>query len=547
MTLLLKETLEQRILRIADGLQPGLQAAFLNAVAAAKSSIQIGQLADLFEEGDITGALVATSNPDDESLADNLQQKIIDEVKDALLEAVTESSQLAAIDLNLDFALVNESAVRFAQAQASSLVTNISIETEQAIRHIVVRGQREGLNARAQAQAIQRIVGLTDRDARAVDRFYMGLLDSGTNQARARELADRMAARLLKRRAENIARTETIRAANMGTQLSWQAAMDNGLLPRTTQKVWIAAQDSRTCAICAVLDGQVISVSTSFDVQERAASFTQEGGDFQVASKVPLKNPSMERTPPAHPSCRCTIGLVFAEGAAEPSAWDADEMKALSAESPLDWDERTIMDLGTGVDVDDLKTLRSRQEATQNALIEGGHEDFTDWTNRWLGGSTDELNSDISDVLTGNTQHLTESELDRAKAALAAMDNPPSPKPNTLYRGIAVAENDIAFFDIWDEWSIGSTPDWDFDSFAAEPMVADVFANASRVGRSTPVVFEWVGAGKALQLENLSTFAEAEWLGAGTFRVKDIREDTISGNFGFVVTIEQIATLGLGG
>ena len=227
-----------------------------------------------------------------------------------VLDTVLNTAELAAVDLNLEFALVNERAVRFATEEAAQLVTSVTSETEKAIRDIVVRGQREGLNVRLQAQEIRRIVGLTDRDARAVDRFYSGLLESGTNQSRAGELADRMSARLLRRRAENIARTETIRAANMGNQLSWQAAMDNGLLPRSTQKAWIATGDSRTCAICAVLDGQVISVSTSFDVQERAASFTQEGGSFRVASKVPLKNPTITQTPPSHPSCRCTTGLV---------------------------------------------------------------------------------------------------------------------------------------------------------------------------------------------------------------------------------------------
>ncbi len=303
MTLLLKETLEQRILRIADQLQPEIQRTFLDAVAAAKRSIPIGELADLFEAGNIQGAL--------EAAGVTLTPAELQPITDAILQTTLNTAELAAIDLNLDFALVNERAVRFATEEAARLVTSVSSETEKAIRDIVIRGQREGLNVRLQSQEIRRVVGLTDRDARAVDRFYTGLLGDGTRQARAGELADRMSARLLRRRAENIARTETIRAANMGTQLSWQTAMDSGLLPQSTQKVWIATQDSRTCPICAVLDGQVIAVAETFDVQERATSFTRDGGNFRVAEKVPLTNPSAELTPPAHPSCRCTTGLVF--------------------------------------------------------------------------------------------------------------------------------------------------------------------------------------------------------------------------------------------
>ncbi len=309
MTLLLKETLEQRILRIADQFQPGIRQAFLAAVAASKDSIPIGELADLFEAGDIQGALEAVEDP---TLQGRLEQKLFDDIKDAILETVFDSAELAAIDLNLDFSLVNERAVRWATEEAKLLQDVVDAETNKAIRDIVVRGQREGLNVRLQAQQIRRVVGLTDKDARAVDRFYEGIRQSGTNEARAKELADRMSARLLKRRAENIARTETIRAANMGTQLSWQTAMDEGLLPQSSQKVWIATQDSRTCPICAVLDGQVIAVAEPFDVQERATSFTRDGGNFRVAEKVPLTKPTTVQTPPAHPSCRCTDGLVFA-------------------------------------------------------------------------------------------------------------------------------------------------------------------------------------------------------------------------------------------
>ncbi len=310
MTLLLKETLEQRTLRIADQLQPEIRRTFIAAVEAARRSIPITVLSDFFDEGNIQGAL--------EAAGVTLTPAELEPITDAILTTTLKTAELAAIDLNLEFASVNERAVRFATEEAARLVTNISSETERAIRDIVVRGQREGLNARSQAQHIRRVVGLTDQHARAVDRFYVGLLDRETSTvglARAGELADRMAARLLKRRAENIARTETIRAANMGNQLAWQTAMDGGLLPRTTEKIWIATADSRTCPICAVLHDQVVSVSETFDISERATTFTRTGGGenlrFRPAKKVPLTNPSAELSPPAHPSCRCTMGTVF--------------------------------------------------------------------------------------------------------------------------------------------------------------------------------------------------------------------------------------------
>ena len=45
---------------------------------------------------------------------------------------------------------------------------------------------------------------------------------------------------------------------------------------------------------------------------------------------MPLKNPTAERQPPAHPSCRCTTGLVFDEGAAQADL-DATNKERLAA------------------------------------------------------------------------------------------------------------------------------------------------------------------------------------------------------------------------
>ncbi len=289
------------ILEIADRLEPEVRRAFLRAVEALKKAIPVNQIADLLDDGRLTDALASLS---DVPLPD------LTEIRDAIANAAIRTSESVAVEFGMSFELVNERAVRWAQQHAGNMITNVNRETVKAVRDIIVRGQREGLNVRNQAQLIRSVVGLTDRDARAVDRFYIGLLED-VSERQARRQRDIMANRLLRRRAENIARTETIRASNMGTQLGWEAAQDQGFLPQSAQKVWIATEDSRTCPICAVLDGEVIGMRDGFNVDRQAVSFTQDGDDFRVAETVPLKRPSIERTPPAHPSCRCTVGLEF--------------------------------------------------------------------------------------------------------------------------------------------------------------------------------------------------------------------------------------------
>jgi SPP1 gp7 family putative phage head morphogenesis protein len=87
-------------------------------------------------------------------------------------------------------------------------------------------------------------------------------------------------------RAEVIARTETMRASNEGQLEAWDQAKDAGLLTGTESKEWIVTPDDRLCPICEPMDGITVGLDENFDVD----------GD-QVDA------------PPAHPNCRCTIGL----------------------------------------------------------------------------------------------------------------------------------------------------------------------------------------------------------------------------------------------
>ena len=89
-------------------------------------------------------------------------------------------------------------------------------------------------------------------------------------------------------RAETIARTETMKASNAGQQEAWDQAVDAGLLTGSEQQVWIVTPDDRLCPICEPLDGQEQDLGGKFDTE---------------LGKVD--------GPPAHPRCRCTVGLTL--------------------------------------------------------------------------------------------------------------------------------------------------------------------------------------------------------------------------------------------
>jgi SPP1 gp7 family putative phage head morphogenesis protein len=88
-------------------------------------------------------------------------------------------------------------------------------------------------------------------------------------------------------RAELIARTETLRASNEGQQEAWLQAVDVGLLTGTENREWIVTPDDRLCLICEPMDGQTVALDEAFELED--------------GTKIDV--------PPAHPRCRCTMGI----------------------------------------------------------------------------------------------------------------------------------------------------------------------------------------------------------------------------------------------
>ena len=102
------------------------------------------------------------------------------------------------------------------------------------------------------------------------------------------ELADRINEALGdEARADVIARTETMRASNEGQREAWDQAVEDGLLTGDEKQEWIVTPDDRLCPICEPLDGEQVTLGEKFNVN---------GEDLDG--------------PPAHPNCRCTLGIV---------------------------------------------------------------------------------------------------------------------------------------------------------------------------------------------------------------------------------------------
>lgn len=94
--------------------------------------------------------------------------------------------------------------------------------------------------------------------------------------------------------AERIARTETIKAANAGTQ---DAFLQSGVVEG---KQWLAELSDRTDPECAALDGEIVDITGNYD-----DLLSQKFGSDR-AKKLLAYSGSMPY-PPLHANCRCTL------------------------------------------------------------------------------------------------------------------------------------------------------------------------------------------------------------------------------------------------
>lgn len=205
------------------------------------------------------------------------------------------AAEALAPEIAIEFELANPHAVAWAERHAAEMVVEVSTETEVAIREVIARTLADRRAPAQAAREIRELVGLTRRQAGAIQKLRAGLVEDGLAEAEIERQVDRAAARALRERATSIARTETMRGANAGQRLLWEQAVRAGELPPETEREWLTAEDERVDAeVCAPLNGQTAVLGESFS--SSVGSLTE---------------------PPAHPRCRCATALVIGAPAAE--------------------------------------------------------------------------------------------------------------------------------------------------------------------------------------------------------------------------------------
>jgi hypothetical protein len=306
----------------ADSSAKKLERSFIDAtgrlrdgftLSAAQRNLESFNYSAVTDEADrLAGYLIGKGIPPGEKSFEDYLIEALGKGGEAGIEAMPPSVAMQA-----SFTVINPLAVTWANEYIPSLIREITHSTRMGIAEVIRYGVDNQIPPRATARNIREMIGLTQHQSRAVinyrkqlearsnlqgitpaDKRLVGIRDQKTiarhfreghlTQEKIDEMVDRYYKNLVKMRADTIARTESFRAVEMGEQLSWESAVQDGLVEADDViRKWVTARDDR--------------------VRPEHAAIPKMNKDG-VGLREPFKTPSGPvMQPPFGVNCRCSV------------------------------------------------------------------------------------------------------------------------------------------------------------------------------------------------------------------------------------------------
>ena len=233
-----------------------------------------------------TGAWSSASNELKEEVLLKFRKSLVDSANAVASDILTVPPSKP---YEINFRYTNPRATRWAREQSSHLIKNINEDQRTTIRNIITQGFEEQLTRKKIAKKLRSEIGLQSRQQTALENFRKREQAKKLSPALVDKNVAKYRKKLIRQRADSIARTELTRSANMGQQLLWEESIANGTLtPGKFLKLWIVTPDDRLCKICETYVGYSVEVQGTFEAPNGA--------------RLP--------TPPLHPMCRCSLALI---------------------------------------------------------------------------------------------------------------------------------------------------------------------------------------------------------------------------------------------
>lgn len=227
------------LIAIADKARPAFRRSVERAIAAATTAVRAGQDTP---ERTILSAWAEEAVPRIDAAMRDMQQQVMTTAGKATLSQVQK-------DAAWRFDIVNPRAVAYVQRHTGRMIVQITNTQRVAVQQAIGRVVSAEISVGQAQKHIRSVIGLTDRMESAVWNVRIRSLEAGMRPKRVDAVVSKYREKLIKARAETIARTETIQALSAGREEAWQQAIDDGLLPPSSEKKWVVTYDDRLAIV----------------------------------------------------------------------------------------------------------------------------------------------------------------------------------------------------------------------------------------------------------------------------------------------------------
>ena len=203
---------------------------------------------------------------DEAKLTKRIEQTTNRGLRANITEIMSEGAEGTRTTLGFGFGLTNEERVKYAREHTNKLSGSIAKTSVNDVRDTIAKGIEEG------------------KDLRKVRTELMEKVDGWTEA-----------------RAETVARTETLTAANQGSLAIMKKA---GI----EYKQWLAAPDA--CPFCRSLAEQVSAIDSEYMLDDHSMDIPHKSRPGYTDAMSAKNTYGDMTTPPVHPRCRCTIAGI---------------------------------------------------------------------------------------------------------------------------------------------------------------------------------------------------------------------------------------------
>lgn len=194
--------------------------------------------------------------------------------------------------LAVAFDVLNPDVITAVRALDTKVVQTLQSDIRETVRAYVENGLRDGVNPRTVARDLRDVIGLAPNQERAVANFR-AMLESSDRTALSRSLrnkrydrtldkafgsdgeglssdhidkmVDAYRKRAIAKNAETNARTASLDSQKLGQRLSWQDAVDKGIVDGDRlYKTWIGVMDDRERPEHVAMEGETVPFDSPF-------------------------------------------------------------------------------------------------------------------------------------------------------------------------------------------------------------------------------------------------------------------------------------------